>query len=78
MLQVGAAYFDMSTEEEHIVRVLRESPEPLFPSEIAERLNGELGPGAAYTTTEVVTRLIALGDRVAQLPDGGWTLKRRT
>jgi hypothetical protein len=68
----------MSTEEEHIVRVLCDSPEPLFPSEIAERLNGELGSGAAYTTTEVVTRLIGLGDRVAQLPDGGWALKQRT
>jgi len=67
----------MSTEEEHIVRVLRESPEP-FPSEIAERLNGELGSGAAYTTTKVVTRLIALGESVEQLPDGGWTLKRRS
>jgi len=68
----------MSTEEEHIVRVLRESSESLFPSEIAERLNGELGSGAAYTTTKDVTRLIALGESVEQLPDGGWTLKRRS
>jgi hypothetical protein len=68
----------MSTEEEHIVRVLRESSEPLFPSEISERLNDELGSGAAYTTTEIVTRLIGLGERVEQLPDGGWTLKRRS
>jgi len=66
----------MPTHEEHILRILGETQEPLYASEIAERLNREVGPRGAYTATEVVKSLQALGDRVAQLPDGGWTLKR--
>jgi hypothetical protein len=67
----------MPTHEEHILRILGEVTEPLFPSEIAERLNHELGPGAAYTPTEIVTRLQALEKELAQQSDGRWTLKRR-
>jgi hypothetical protein len=67
----------MPPHDEHVVRILREASGPLFPSEIAEQLNGELGSGAAYTATEVVTLLHGLKEQVVQLPDGGWTLKRR-
>ena len=67
----------LPTHEEHIVRILGEATEPLFPSEITYRLNQELGGGTAYTMTEVVMRLKTLND-VTQLPDGRWTLKRRT
>ena len=66
----------MPTHEEHIMRILGEAAEPLFPSEIAERLNHELRPGAAYTATEVVTRLQDLEKEIEQLSDGRWMLKR--
>ena len=66
----------MQTHDEHILRILGEATEPLFPSETTDRLNRELG-GAAYTMTEVVMHLARLKDKVAQLPDGRWTLKRR-
>lgn len=66
----------MPSHEQHILRILGEAQEPLYPSEIAERLNTELGPTGAYTTVEVVNRLQALGDQVAQGSEGGWTLNR--
>jgi len=47
----------MPTHEEHIVRILGDATEPLFASEITERLNRELRPDAAYTTTEIAGRL---------------------
>jgi hypothetical protein len=66
----------MPTHEEHILRILGEATEPLFLSEITDRLNDELRPGAAYTATEIVTRLKALEKEVAQQSDGRWMLKR--
>jgi hypothetical protein len=66
----------MPTHEEHILSILGEATEPLFPSEITERLNRELG-GTAYTMTEVVMRLKSLGEQVSQMPDGRWTSKRQ-
>ena len=67
----------MPTYEQHILLILGEATEPLFTSEIAERLNRELGDAAAaYTTTEVVMGLKRLREQVAQLPDGRWMLKR--
>ena len=67
----------MPNHDEHILNILGEATEPLFPSEITDHLNRELGAGAAYTMTDVVIRLKSLGDQVEQLPDGRWTLKRR-
>ena len=66
----------MPTHEELILRILSEATAPLFPSEITDRLNGELTAGAAYTNTEIVWRLKGLGEEVAQMPDGRWMLKR--
>ena len=66
----------MPTHEEHILRILGEAKEPLFASEIAERLNRELRPDAAYTTTEIARRLKSMTEQVAQSPDGRWMLKR--
>jgi predicted Zn-ribbon and HTH transcriptional regulator len=66
----------MPTHEEHILRILGEATEPLFPSEIAERLNRELGPAGAYTSLEIVARLKRMSDQVVQTPDGRWMLKR--
>ena len=66
----------MPTHEEHILRILSEAADPLFASEITELLNHELRPGAAFTTTDVMTRLQALEGEVAQLPDGRWMLRR--
>ncbi len=64
------------TPEERIQRILGEAIEPLFPSEITERLNHELGPGSAYSRSEVMTCLQGLAKEVTQLIDGRWMLKR--
>jgi hypothetical protein len=50
----------MPTLDEHILRILGEAIEPLFPSDITERLNHELGRGSAYTRSEVMTSLQGL------------------
>jgi len=67
----------MPTHEEHILRILGEATEPLFPSEIADRLTVELGSGIAFTMAEVVLRLKRTAGLVEQSDDGRWTLKRR-
>ena len=56
--------------------ILREATDPLFPSEIADLLNLELGAEAAFTTMEIALRLQSLSEHVEQTPDGRWTLKR--
>ena len=66
----------MPSHEEHIRRILGESGEPLFVSDITERLNAELVSGPAFDTTEVVKHLQSSYDHVIQLGDGRWTLKR--
>jgi hypothetical protein len=58
--------------DEHIMRILSEANEPLFPSEIAARLNKEIGPNSSYKRMEVLTRLKALEKKVARLPEGRW------
>lgn len=66
-----------TADESSILRILRETTDPLFPSEITERLNSELASGAAYTMTEVAMLLKTLDREVEQLRDGRWTLKQR-
>jgi hypothetical protein len=66
----------LPTHEEHSLRILGEATEPLFASEITERLNRKLRLDAAYTTTELAGRLKAMTEQVAQPPDGRSTLKR--
>jgi predicted Zn-ribbon and HTH transcriptional regulator len=66
----------MSALEEHILRILKEATEPLFTSEIAERVNRELRPAEAYKTIEAVKVLQGLHEQAVLLPDGRWTLKR--
>jgi hypothetical protein len=56
---------DMPTHEEHVLRILGEATEPLFTSEIAERLNLQLRPAVAYTTKEVVRILQGLREQAA-------------
>jgi hypothetical protein len=68
----------MPTHEEHILRILGEATEPVFTSEIAELLNLELRPGAAYTTIEVARLLQGLQEQAVQFADGRWMLKRLT
>jgi hypothetical protein len=65
----------MPTHEQHILRILGEATKPMFPSEIAERLNRELGPPGAYTSLEIVARLQRMSDQVVQLADRRWMLK---
>jgi len=66
----------MPTPEEDILRVLSEASEPLYSSEIAARLNHELGE-QAYWPMDVVKRMNAMADQVIQSSDGRWTMKRR-
>jgi hypothetical protein len=66
----------MPNHDEHILSFLAEANEPLFPSEITDHLNRELGAGAAYTMTDVMIRLNSLGDQVEHLPDGRWMRRR--
>lgn len=66
----------MADHDLAILRILGEAQEPLYPSEIAERLNRELGPPGTYTAVDVVNRLLTLDNRVVQAPEGGWMLIR--
>ena len=66
----------MPSHEEHIMRILGEATEPLFPYEIAERLNRELGAAGVYTSLEIAARLKHMGDQAVQVQDGRWMLKR--
>jgi hypothetical protein len=63
----------MPTHAEHILRILSEA-EPLFASEIAELLNLQLRPAAAYTTIEVGRVLRGLREEAVQLAEGRWML----
>ena len=65
----------MPTHDEHILRILSESEEPLFASEITDRLNAAMTIGNWYTIPYVVSRLKAMADWVKQDPDGRWRLK---
>ena len=67
----------ISADEHYILRILSEAEVPLFPSEIAERVNFELVSGAPYSMTEVAMLLMTMTLEVDQLPDGRWALKRR-
>ena len=73
-ITVGNQREHMPTFEEHILRILGEATEPLFASEIADHLNRELQ--TRYTNTGTVGLLKRLPEKVAQLPDGRWMLKR--
>jgi hypothetical protein len=64
----------MPTDEDHIRRILREAGEPLWASEITERLNGEVG-AAAYTVDKIAGRLMTMSE-IRSLPDGRWELVR--
>ena len=67
----------ITADEQFILRIIAEATEPLYPSEITERLNFELGTGAMYTVDVVALRLKALEQKLEQINDGRWTLKGR-
>src|ERR1700745_2696791 len=60
----------MSTSEEHILRILREANEPLFPREITRRLNREIEPGPACSSSEVMTQPMGAGCLRGRRADG--------
>jgi repressor of nif and glnA expression len=66
----------MLPDEQQIVRILAESGEPMYPSQIAESLNTELVSGTDYEAGEVIKHLQSLGEHVIQVSDGRWTLRR--
>jgi len=63
-------------EQQHVLRVLDEARDALYPSEIAELLNHEFHLGTAFTRQEVIRNLQALEKEVTQLVDGRWIRKR--
>jgi hypothetical protein len=63
------------THQDQILRILSESGDPLFLSEITERLNVELVSGPAVDTAEVFNHLQSLYEQVTRLRDGRWMLK---
>ncbi len=75
-LKVANQCEDMPPLEERTLRVLGEAREPLFASEITERLNHELRPDAAYTTTEIAGRL-KKDDRTSR-PVARWAMDAQT
>jgi hypothetical protein len=62
----------MPTEEDDIRRILRYAGEPLWASEVTERLNTMIGM-VAFNVDQIAARLIAMDD-VRSLPDGRWEL----
>jgi hypothetical protein len=64
----------MPTPEEQILSILSEAAEPLFASEIGERLNLQLRPAVAYTTIEVGRVLQGLREQAVLLADERWVL----
>jgi hypothetical protein len=66
----------MPTHGEHILRILGEATDPLFPSGIAEVLNREPGPAGVYTSLGIAVWLKHISDQAVQVQDGRWTLKR--
>jgi len=64
----------MPIHEEAVLRILSDATEPLFASEIAERLNLQLRPAAAYTTIEVGRVLQGLREQAVLLADERWML----
>jgi len=67
----------MPSPEDHILRILGETTEVLYSSEIVARLNRELPPKAHWQPGDLVKVLLSMGDRVSQVSDGRWTLMRR-
>lgn len=61
----------MASHEDDILRIAAGAGTPLFSSEIAHRLNHELGSRTAYTAVELATHLQALSERVVQSSEGG-------
>ena len=64
----------MPSVENGIRRILRQAGEPLWASEIAERLKAEIG-AIAYTVDEIAARLVQMSD-VFTTRDGRWELVR--
>jgi Fe2+ or Zn2+ uptake regulation protein len=65
----------MPIHEEAVFHILSEATEPLFASEIAERLNLQVRPATAYRTIEVGRVLQRLHEQAVLLADGRWVLK---
>jgi hypothetical protein len=63
-------------EQRHVLSILHEAGDALYPSEITELLNHELRLGVAFTRQEVIRNLHDLEKEVTQLIDGRWMLKR--
>jgi hypothetical protein len=60
----------MPTHGDHILRILGEATDPLFPSGIAEVLNREPGSAGVYTSLEIAVCLKHISDQAVQVQDG--------
>jgi hypothetical protein len=61
----------MPTHGEHILRILGEATDPLFPSGIAEVLNRQRGPAGVYTSLEIAVCLKQIRDQAVSVQDAG-------
>jgi hypothetical protein len=64
--------FQMASDEDDIRRILRNAGEPLWASQVTERLNAMIGI-PAFSVEQIASRLVAMED-VSSLPDGRWEL----
>ncbi len=62
----------MATEQDDIRRILRLAGEPLWASQVTERLNKEIG-ATVFFVDQIARRLNTMED-VRCLPDGRWEL----
>jgi hypothetical protein len=60
----------MTTHGDHLLRILGEATDPLFPSGIAEVLNREPGSAGVYTSLEIAVCLKHISDQAVQVQDG--------
>jgi hypothetical protein len=61
----------MPTYGEHILRILGEATDPLFPSGIAEVLNRQRGPAGVYTCLEIAVCLKHISDQAVPVQNAG-------
>jgi hypothetical protein len=63
--------------EEQIISILAEAADPLYLSDITNKLNGRTGAPTPFTTIQVMMALTELAPQLEQDGQGRWMLKRR-
>ena len=68
---------DYTPVQHDIFRILAEATDALYSSDIAERLNRELPSNATCSSIAVFELMQTMQDKIVQLSDGRWMLKRK-